>query len=125
MLRLKWSASLLAAVSVMLLAQPVNTRGEEWTASDTYRQIGVTAAIAADCATTISFLRQGYEESNPILGRHPSNSHVAMACAISAGGTFIIARMLPRKVRVPFQYIVIGLEGGIAFGNAMSIGWRF
>jgi hypothetical protein len=123
-------------IGVMIfLLSPTPAMADEWTTADTWRETAYLSLLTIDWAQTRSFLRAkpvttvvngcttttwDYEQ-NPILGKHPEQSHLDAAVIITGIAHVYIARLLPEKYRAPFQYISIGIEGG-AVAHNFSLG---
>jgi len=59
-----------------------------------------TAAIAADCGTTLAMpWSAGYVETNPLLGATPTNAEIAGWCLVGLGVTHGGAVLLPERWR--------------------------
>lgn len=68
-------------------------------------------AIAGDCAVTHHYLATDptWREANPLLGARPSPVKLWALCALAAGGTLVVADMLPR-LRTPFLAGITTIE---------------
>lgn len=95
------------------------TRGQQ-RARTSRRDLAIDAAWilsgqSADAATTIYGIHHGLDESNPLVGRHPSNTTIIITkAALSATGILFCreARKLghPRLARI--AAVVMGVVGG-------------
>jgi hypothetical protein len=94
-----------------------------WSTDDSYRQTGVVALMSIDWAQTrkISNNPDKYNEHNPILGNHPSESMVNVYFPVCIAAHTAVAMALPPGYRVWWQYVVLGLEAGTVANN-LSIG---
>lgn len=69
-----------------------------WRTSDKVLGLTATAAIGADCGTTIHALKSPvWIEHNPILGERPSPGEVILFCSLATVATIVVADMLPRN----------------------------
>ena len=93
-------------------------RAAEWTPADTHRELAFTGLLLLDTLQTHNISHvPTYQEENPILGPHPSNAAVnryMLGCAV---GHYVISRMLPEKDRRYWQWLTIGIEGGVVAHN--------
>jgi hypothetical protein len=106
------SLSLLALLALV----PAEAHADTWTTADTAIESGCIALFLIDWAQTLD---RRYQESNPILGNHPSTAavHGYFLAVISA--QVVVARLLPSPWRSVFQGITIGIEGRSVVNN-----WR-
>ena len=96
---------------------------DPWTQEDTARQAVYLTLLAIDWRQTLEFRKDGIEETNPILGTHPSNKrihNILISTAILHTG---IAYVLPARYRATFQYVSIAVEAG-AVAYSASVGVR-
>lgn len=76
-----------------------------WRTSDTIRQIGVNALIAVDYGQTLDIKNHPeLEESNPILGEHPSDRAITGHFLTISILHPLISYMLPHGMREWWQY---------------------
>jgi hypothetical protein len=91
---------------------------DEWTSGDTYREGVYLTLLVIDWSQTRSALRDPYHyEQNPMLGKHPEQSHLDAAVILTGTVHYLIAKTLPEKYRAPFQYISIGVESSAVVHN--------
>lgn len=95
----------------------------EWTTGDTIAQSVVAAAIVADCSTTLDMSSGRLQETNPILGKHPTKSDVYGWCAGAIVGTTAVSILLPPEWRRAWQGVILGIEIGMIQNN-LRIGLR-
>ena len=96
---------------------------------DRVLQVGSSALIFTDWATTIDGIRKGYAESNPILGVHPS---LGRANVLIASGLLTNALLVPRikdpELRRGIWLMMILLEMKAVHGNhraGLRMNFRF
>ena len=91
----------------VMLAAPAQA-ADEWTQGDQNLQINLTFLQLRDWGQTRYIARHpdSYQETNPILGSHPSTEQVDMYFASTIVASWLIAKRLDRKYRKPFQWFV-------------------
>jgi|WetSurMetagenome_2_1015567.scaffolds.fasta_scaffold237660_3 hypothetical protein len=95
---------------------------DKWTTKDTVLQVAVFTTLFLDCNQT--YYRHGYKETNPLLGKYPSNKEVNIyfiSCALLHTG---IAYALPNPYRNAWQLLTIGFESSVVYNN-YRIGIKF
>lgn len=110
----------------LLLLIPSFCSADEWTKSDTGREVVYLILHVADWGQTRNGVHresEGYWEINPILGKHPSIKRVDTHFTVTAIAHVAIAYALPRKWREAFQYTTAGIEAVFVIDNN-SIGLR-
>ncbi len=111
-------------VAVLMLAACASARADEWTTRDTAMELVFASTLALDYSQTVGALRAGgFQESNPLLGHHPSALGLA---GYNVGGLVLhaaVAAALPRPYREIWQAAGIGMELG-AVGHNLSVGAR-
>lgn len=97
-------------LALLLISTPCFA--DPWSTGDTYREGTYLGLLAIDWAQTRNCLRlpMCYEQ-NPLLGKHPEQSHLDTAVILTGIGHYLIAKTIPENYRVSFQYISIGIEG--------------
>ncbi|HEY7193009.1 MAG TPA: hypothetical protein VH439_04645 [Gemmatimonadales bacterium] len=73
-----------------------------WSARDRALAAGFTVALLIDAAQTRRLARGGwrdFDESNPILGRHPSEGRVNTYTAVAGLTVLGVAAVAPKRVR--------------------------
>jgi hypothetical protein len=136
---------------IVLLLLCSSAQADEWSRVDTYREITYQTLAAVDwlqtrqiskiCHTPINTVaingklyvdgndyqkHKHVTEMNPILGNCPSEDIVNVYFLITNITHYYIAKTLPEKYRVAFQYISIGFEGGVVAHNfAIGISAKF
>lgn len=87
---------------------------DEWTAQDSNREYAYLALCAVDWLQTRNIARNphSYRERNRILGDHPTVPQVDRYFSSLAVAHVAIAKVLPSKMRKPFQYLSISFEVG-------------
>lgn len=98
----------------------------DWTTEDTAWQAAYMVLHVADWGQTRDIARredEGYYETNPILGRHPSLKRVDTHFAVTALAHTAISYALPPDWRRRWQMVTIGVEAGFVSYN-YSIGLK-
>ena len=94
---------------------------DPWTKDDTYREATYLTLHAIDWARTRGLAKNewndGRYESNIILGKHPTVFEVDLYMLTTAFAHVGIAKLLDNKWRLAFQYMSIGIEGGVVIRN--------
>lgn len=93
---------------------------DRWDKNDIALEVTWEILHAIDWGTTLDITRrsdEGYYESNPILGRHPSSGEVNEYMGAWAILHPVITHYLPGKYRPYWQIITIGVSGGAAASN--------
>ena len=93
---------------------------DRWDKQDVELEVTWEVLHAVDWGTTLDITRrydEGYYESNPILGRHPSAGTVNVYMGAWALLHPVITHYLPGKYRPYWQLITIGVSGGAAASN--------
>jgi hypothetical protein len=83
---------------------------DPWTTQDTILQLSFTTVATIDWLQTKSFTREGAEETNPILGRYPSQHRINI---LTGAGILIhagVSYVLPIKYRTIWQSFFLGVE---------------
>ena len=106
------SLSLLAFLAFV----PAKTHADTWTTTDTVVETGCIALFLVDWQQTLD---RRYQESNPLLGNHPSTAAVDGYFLAVTSAQVVAARLLPSPWRSVFQGITIGIEGRSVVNN-----WR-
>jgi hypothetical protein len=81
-------------------------------------ELGYDALLALDARQTIEGVRQGYVETNPLLGSHPSSGAVERHMLIAAAAHALISCLLPPRLRTSWQVSTIVVEGAVVAHNA-------
>lgn len=100
-------------------------QASDWTESDSNRQRAVLTSFYLDYAQTMDIKNHaGYYESNPFLGRNPSDVRIRNYF-ITAGAlhTYAAYNMKP-EMRRNFQYATIALQVAVILHNK-KIGLRY
>ena len=110
----------LVALSLACVAYTACAAG--WSTHDTEREAVFDGLLVVDTMQTHNIAHAPtYQEENPILGPHPSNGSVNRYMAACALGHLAVSYLLPERYRPYWQYVTIGIEGGIVAHN-LSIG---
>ena len=92
---------------------------DSWTTADNAREAVYLALVAVDWGQTLDLRhRADLQESNPVLGLHPSRSRVNSYFLANALLHPVIAHYLPGPWRAAFQYVSLGVEVGAVSNNA-------
>jgi hypothetical protein len=113
---------------ILLMLIPMSVNASDWTKTDTAVQLGYTALHVMDWGQTISIAKDKVKwyETNPILGRHPSQGRVNLYFASTLIGQAAIAYILPKEWRRTWQIAWIGIEASYVYKNyKVGIGVRF
>lgn len=101
-----------AALALCALAAGT-AQAAEWSTGDTWREVAYQGLLAVDCSQTWrgSVEHPGqFEETNPVMGSHPSKGRVIGVCVASSAGHYLISRALPDGWRDAWQGVTIFAE---------------
>jgi hypothetical protein len=104
---------------------------DEWSISDTDRELVFFGLTAVDYFQTIEFTqhRDKYptiQEANIFMGKHPSRSKVNLYFPLYALWHVGVAKILPKPYREFFQIFYIGVEATLVGNNySMGVAFRF
>ena len=92
---------------------------------DSLREAGWQVLHIVDWGQTLDIARNPglYHEINPVIGRHPSVGRVNLYMGLSAAGHLAVSWALPKEYRVYWQWMTIGVTGGLV-GHNFNIGLR-
>lgn len=90
---------------------------DDWTRTDTNTALVFSGTVAADLYTTKRVLEDGGYETNPLLGKHPSDQTLALAGAAAISGYLVGACLLPQPWRERWGWFWIGVETSAASWN--------
>lgn len=97
---------------------------DDWRTADTVREAIFAGMVYIDVRQTLEDLdNPDHEESNPVLGKHPSRKRVIY---YSVGGVILhsgVMWLLPNDMRSASQYVSIGLEA-MTIRNNYRLGIR-
>ena len=117
-----WAAAALAAASLSLCppaaAAPETKQDRSPTAVEVTLLVATEALIAFDLVQTIQGQRQGFTESNPLLGEHPGTARVLLFGSLSALAVAGVWYALPRTARLFPTVAVLVIELATVLGNA-------
>ena len=112
---------------LLFLVSPALAEDNKWTKADTARQLTFTAITGVDWLQTKEIARNPkYYETNPYLGKYPSQRKVDTYFAFCVSGHAIISYLLPTKMEIyecrinpreVWQYFWIGVEAGYVGHN--------
>jgi hypothetical protein len=107
-----------ALVAPFLLLALSTRADDDWSSTDSVMEASVQVALAMDALTTLQVLTEaGMVETNPILGRHPSELAVVGYGLAWMAGHYLIARLLPQPWRRIWQGLVFGVEVAAVTNN--------
>lgn len=121
--RVAWRA-LWAGILALFGLSSAPVFASDWTTEDTWWQAAYLALHVADWGQTRDIVKregEGYYETNPILGRHPSLKRVDTYFTVTALAHTAISYALPAAWRRGWQHVTIGVEAGYVSYN-YSIG---
>lgn len=123
---MKNAKKIIAALAVCAATSSV--AHADWTANDTKLEIAYQTIALIDLGQTQWMRQQNeksffpkYEETNPILGPHPSRGQINRYFAVSSALHLAVSYFIPDEYRPYWQWITIGIEGGVVAQN-MSMG---
>ena len=93
---------------------------QEWTQTDTIIEIADIILKVADYRQTqniVSRESEGYYETNPILGKHPTHRQVSLYFGVTALAHLYISYKLPQPYRRYWQLLWIGTSGRCVVHN--------
>lgn len=95
-----------------------------WSSEDIARQAAALGLLGADWAQTRTIAKNPHQfnETNPILGEHPSTQKVNNYFAASMIGHTLLMNALPPEWRKWAQYGTIGLEAPTVRKNKIQFG---
>jgi|WetSurMetagenome_2_1015567.scaffolds.fasta_scaffold715445_2 hypothetical protein len=102
------------ALVALFVLLPAQARSDAWTTTDTVVEAGCIALLLIDWRQTLD---RRYQESNPILGSHPSRAAVDGYFMGVIVAQLLVARLLPSRWRSVFQGVTIGIEGRSVVNN--------
>ena len=108
------------AIMIMILIITIMTAisvyaADAWTKKDLSFQIAYSTVHIIDWMQTKTFVKDGREELNPILGKHPSQNKIDLMIGAGLIAHWTVAHLLPtnyrgRNIRRIWQYVWIGIE---------------
>lgn len=113
--------SIAAMLLLALALVPSAPRADEWTLRDTVLEASFAATVFVDWRQTRWALGNGYEETNPLLGKHPSHTRLDLSVLGAVIGHAVVSRILPARTRTLWQSTSLFVEAGAVTHNA-SIG---
>lgn len=116
------------AMGIVLLfcALCCDSRADELTDADIYRQVAITALLIGDMGQTLdsNAKRTHYRELNPYLRNHDTPSEIRQYFAVAIVGSAVVTKLLPAEYRPYWQYGLIGIEVAMLLQNK-RVGLRF
>lgn len=108
---------------LLLLLSSLLSASDPWTTNQKLGEAAYAVLLFVDWKQTSAFHRQGIEEANTILGRHPSQQTINLSCAGSLLGHLIITDLLPSELRAYWLWLTVGVEAW-AVGQNFTLGVR-
>ena len=96
---------------------------KKWTKTDTALEMTYIGLTLIDWGQTRCIVKENYEETNIILGKHPSMEKVDTLIPLGIAAHAVLAGALPPKYRRYWQVFWIGVEGSAVLHN-YNIGLR-
>lgn len=95
------------------------TNADDWSTSDTNREITYHVFHALDWAQTryIGENCNKHRESNPLLSSCPSNKEVDTFFIATSFFHYAVSRLLPSDYRKGWQYVTIGSSANAVYTN--------
>jgi hypothetical protein len=92
---------------------------DPWTREDSYRQSAIIVAQVIIWRQTryIAKHPEKFYETDHVLPEHPSTGQVDAWNAFIIPAHFLVARILPKEYRAPFQYFSLGWAVRDIYGN--------
>ena len=114
-------------IVVVLVLGCVQAFADEWVKEDTEREAVYAALLIADWRQTQDIARHAnIEESNEILGEHPTNGRINRYFVVANTLQLSIAYALPAAWRKAWQYSGIGFEFAMVRHNKLiGLSMRF
>lgn len=103
--------TLILLVSILFLFPNTTLAADEWDKEDIALQTIFTIETIIDWKQTKQFIKDGFAETNPFLGSHPSQRKIDIIIGSSILLHAGISHILPKKYRNYWQLIWIGIEG--------------
>ena len=110
----------LAAAPAPIAAQGGQPMDRAWRASDVALAGVFTVALWIDAAQTRQGIRRGYDELNPILGRHPTVGLVNAYTAVVGVATLGVAAAAPARARPWLLGAALALEAFAVSRNVQA-----
>lgn len=111
-------------IAILLYLIPLTASADEWTTADTYRQAVFTAVDLMDWRQTQDIARHpNLEETNPLLGKHPTNAKINQMLVATYAIQLGVAYALPENYRAIWQYSSIAWEL-VMVGNNRRLGLK-
>jgi hypothetical protein len=109
---------LLLLLLSLVVSTTVLASDDDWTKEDTARQAVVLTTFALDYAQTRDIKNHDWaHETNPLLGRHPSDNRVRNYFIGATLLHTVVAYNLRPEWRRTFQYTTIALEVAVIIRN--------
>lgn len=117
-----WNSMLLLTLLSLGMAS-CSARADSWSEGDKWRQGAYSLLHITDWHQTHEISDgERHIETNPIMGRKPTDGQIDRYFASTLIIHYVIAHNLPSDWRKRFQYVTIGVEAG-AVAHNWSIGY--
>lgn len=114
----------MVVILVSACAFPAQARAE-WTWADTAWEAAFAAAVVLDVGNTKHALSRGWEEGNPLLGKHPTASQLnTLVVAVPLAHAAISAILPEGNWRRGWQTVTFGVEAHAVY-RSYTMGLRF
>ncbi len=110
------------AIVVAALLWTMPAAADEWTSTDTAFQLTVASLQIVDVMQTHWGIDNGFRESNPFLGPHPSHARLNLMVGGAIIGHALVAWLLPQPWRRSWQVVGIIAEVGAVSNNVTYTG---
>ena len=89
----------------------------KWTKGEKALLCVSVIAASADYYTTERFLDRGYEEQNPVLGKHPTDTELTLIAWGCYGAIIGVVHLYP-ELRKPVLFCLTPINAGFAAHNS-------
>jgi len=114
--------ALLLAVAVAVLVAGRADALDRWTWQDTAWEAGFAALVLVDVGQTRWAMQNGWEEGNPLLGKHPTDTQLnTLAVAVPLAHAAVSTLLPAGPWRRGWQVFTVGVEAHAVY-RSYSIG---
>ena len=103
-------------IILLLIVLPGCVTPRPWTKAEKVMLGASCLAVVVDVYTTMDGQDNGHQETNPIMGKHPSNGTIISVMAITQVATIVLAHYWS-DFRVWILGTKTGVNAGFAFHN--------
>ena len=100
-------------IIILLIVLPGCVTPRPWTKAEKVMLGASCLAVVADAYTTMDGQDNGHRETNPIMGKHPSDGTIISVMALMQVTTIVAAHYLP-----DFRSWILGVKSGVNAGFA-------